>query len=277
MAKTLYLFITLFLLITSNLLSQNTNKWGTNPKLNAPANNPALMGVFNSTQISGNYTMAYQPMEFDVTQQHTSNLDYNSRIQNSNTSIGGGIRYEKTYSNDFESAVLGYGVWLSIGHNWAFKNNTHFGVGLSIGHQYSDIQYFTSFAPGVQGVVNFSKTKYESKESLINHLGFSYYGEDFFISLSNIGLTGMYDIKLTSYSTLSPFGGISRLNYYGYRTFSYYFGLEFKPTHLISVGASWSNSFEGQELESLSGYVGYTFKKINLAYSASNNKIYFEQ
>lgn len=276
MTKYLYSYILLFSLLTFEGFSQNTNKWGTNPKLNAPINNPALMGVFNPVQITGNYTMAYQTVQYAVIQQHLSSIDFMQRIQSSKTAIGGGAKFEKTYSNDFEDAVLAYGVWLSLGHHWDFKNNTHFGIGLTIGHQKSEIQYFSAAYQGFPNARNFTKEEKEDKESLISNLGFSYYGNTFFLSLSNTGFTGMYDFNLENHTTLSLFGGISHLNYYENRTYSYYIGLEFKPLLPVTLGSSWSSSFYGQELKGVSAYAQYTFKMLNFSYSASNNQIYFE-
>lgn len=153
------------------------------------------------------------------------------------------------------------------------------GIGVTLGHQYTNNKYYVAWYNGFPDHQNFYESTSKSggsSESLISNLGLSYYGGNFFISLSNTGLTGMYDFSLNSHCILSPFGGISRLNYYEYLTYSYYVGLEYNPIKPIKVGASYSNSFAGQELNSINGYFSYSYKKFSLAYSLSSNKIYFE-
>ena len=273
-------WLTLTSIFLSSLsFSQNFNQLGITPKLNASINNPALMGALNTTQVSGNYIMGYQPNNHGVIQQHTYNLNLNGRVNGARTSIGGGARIEKTYSNDYESAIDASSIWLSIGYRWGFKNHTYLGLGLTIGHQFNNNQNFTSFAPGLSGARYFFPTDKDDQETLIGNLGLSYFGNNFFVSLSNTGLTGMYDFTINTRSTLSPFGGISRLNYYGQLSYGYYVGLELDLEFPISIGASWSNNFNGStnELNSINSYISYSYKKVNLAYSISNNQVYFEK
>ncbi|MFT4753745.1 MAG: hypothetical protein ACI85Q_001293 [Salibacteraceae bacterium] len=60
--------------------------------------------------------MAYQPVQDVAIQQHTSDLNLMGKVKNSRTSIGGGARFEKTYTNDYEDAAEYFGLWLSMSY-----------------------------------------------------------------------------------------------------------------------------------------------------------------
>ena len=209
-----------------NTYSQNLNKWVVNPKLNAPINNPALMGVFNETQITDTYTMGYQPTDFSVTQQHANDFNIMKRLANSKTAVGGGFHYYQSFSNDYQPSIDASGIWLSVKNNWVFKNGTSLGVGLTIGHQKFDKQTFYAALPGYSGTTNFYPLDNFSDKNLISNLGLSFYGNNFFLSLSNTGLSGLYEKGIGNKLILSVFGGLGRLNYY--QTISYlgYGGVE---------------------------------------------------